>query len=168
MAYDAFMSITDVDGELLSEGASSKESIGSYNKGDHEDEIFVLAYNQKIIVPTDDRNGQITGLPRHTRFTIKKFVDKSSPLLANALISPSTLEAELAFYRPGPSGGEAFYQVTLSNAKIVQIDLVSPNCLDPLNDEKSAYEVVHFTYERIEWEHLITSTTGTDDIKGRL
>lgn len=168
MAHDVFMSISDVDGENLTEGASSVESIGSYRKAEHEDEIFVLAYEQEMTVPTDDRNGQITGLPRHNVFKIKKFIDKSSPLLANALVSPLTLDVELTFYRPGTGEGEAFYQITLGNAKIIKIELVAPDSSKEENDQKSTYETISFTYERIEWEHLISSTSGTDDIKGRV
>ena len=168
MAISMFMRVENADGEVLTDGATSSESIGSYSQADHEEEALVLAYDQKVFVPTDSRNGNVTGAPRHSLFRVKKFLDKSSPLLAAELVNPSELEVVLELWRPASGGPEAFYQVTLNRARIVEIELDAPDALDRASDDKGIYEWVSYTFESIDWEHITASTSGTDDVKGRV
>jgi type VI secretion system secreted protein Hcp len=97
MATDIYVRIENKDGEVLTADACSPESIGAFQKVDHDDEAFVLAFEQNVTLPTDDRTGQVTGSPRHKYLKIKKFVDKCSPLLAGQLVNPSELEVNLIF-----------------------------------------------------------------------
>jgi hypothetical protein len=39
--------------------------------------------------------------------------------------------------------------------------------MDPANDRKVLFEEITFTYGKIDWEHVICSTSATDDAKGR-
>ena len=44
MATDIFMSIETEEGDSITEGACTKESIGAYFKSEHEDEIYVVGF----------------------------------------------------------------------------------------------------------------------------
>lgn len=165
MPTDIYVTIEDEEGNNLTEGASSEESIGAFHKESHEDEILVLAFNHNVVVPTDDRTGERTSNPRHSKLTLTKLVDKSSPLLWGALQQNSGLNVTIEFYRGADagSGGEPvhFYTIELEGAKINAIENVSPDIMDPENDKYMAYEKVGMTYNSITWEHEVCSTNAT-------
>lgn len=165
MPTDIYMTIEDDEGNVLTEGASAEDSIGAFNKEAHEDEILVLAFQHDVKVPTDDRTGERTGNPRHSKLQISKLVDKSSPLLWGALAQNSALTVTIEFYRGADSGsgGEPvhFYTIELEGAKINAIRNVSPDIMNPDNDAYMAYEDVGFTYNSITWEHEVCSTNAT-------
>ena len=167
MATDIYMRIENADGEILTEDACSEESIGAFEKADHDEEAYVLSLEHNVTLPTDDRTGQVTGHPRHKYLRVKKFIDRSSPLLAGALVNPTDLEIEFEFYRQGSNGSEHFYTITLEGAKIVDIRTDSPDIMDRENDNKVASEFITFSYSKIDWEHEICSTSAGDDAAGR-
>ena len=90
MAYNIYLEIPDV-----SDGASTEDSIGQFAVTEHEDEISVLEFSWGMFVPTDSLSGQITGNRRLQHLMIKKHLDASSPLLAQALTNPTPLELSL-------------------------------------------------------------------------
>lgn len=169
MPTEIYMSINDPDG-CLTEEACGKESIGSFFKADHDEECLVLSYAHKVSVPTNNLTGQVTGTRKHEYLTIEKFIDKSSPLLTNAVTSPTELEVTMRFFRTPDetSAGEPveYYNITLQRAKIVSIETISPNILDPANDGYIPYERVTFTYGQIQADHVICGTTAIDDWSG--
>jgi type VI secretion system secreted protein Hcp len=165
MPTDIFMTIEDAEGNMLTEGASSEESIGAFNKESHVDQILVLAFEHDVVVPTDDRTGERTGNPRHRKMVITKLLDKSTPLLWAALAQNSSLHITIEFYRGAnaASGGEPvhYYTIDLEGAKINQIETLSPDVMDNKNDGSMAHEKVAFTYNSITWEHVVCSTNAT-------
>ncbi len=165
MPTDIFMTIEDSEGNALTEGASSEESIGAFAKESHEDEVLVLAFEHDVVVPTDDRTGERTGNPRHRKLVITKLLDKSTPLLWGALAQNSAMTVNIEFYRGADagSGGEPvhYYSIELEGAKISQIETHSPDVMDVRNDNYMAYEKVAFTYNSITWEHEVCSTNAT-------
>ena len=169
MPSEIYMQINDPDG-CLTEECTGKESIGSFFKADHDEEALVLSYNHKLSVPTNTLTGQVTGTRKHEFLEVTKFIDKSSPLLLNAVTSPTELEVVLRFFRTPDetSAGEPveFYNITLQRAKIVSIETISPNIMLPENDVHVAYEVVRFTYGQIQADHVVCGTTAIDDWSG--
>lgn|SRR5690625_1307636 len=165
MPTDIYMTIEDAEGNALTEGASSEESIGAFYKESHEDEILVLAFEHKVRVPTDDRTGERTGNPRHEHMTITKLIDKSSPLLWGALGQNSSLNVLIHFYRGADagSGGEPvhYYTIELEGAKLNRIEMISPDIMDPDSDRYMAHERIALTYNSITWEHEVCSTNAT-------
>lgn len=165
MATDIFLTIEDAEGNLLTEGACSEESVGAFNKESFVDQILVLAFQHDVSAPTDDRTGERTGNPRHRNLQITKLLDKSSPLLWAALAQNSQLVCTLEFYRgaDSSSGGEPvhYYTIELEGAKISAIQTVSPDVMDRNNDTQVAHEKVSFTYNSITWEHVVCSTNAT-------
>ena len=96
---------------------------------------MVLAYDHVVSVPTNSLTGQVTGTRKHEYLEVTKFIDKSSPLLLNTVTAPSELEVVLSFFRTPDetSAGEPveYYNITLQRAKVVNINTVSPNILQP-------------------------------------
>ncbi|MFA9460258.1 type VI secretion system tube protein TssD [Thiohalorhabdus methylotrophus] len=171
MPHDIFMTVEATEeGETLSEGASSEDSIGAFSKAQHEDKIYVLGFQQRLSLPTDRKTGGVVGNRRHEYLTITKLIDKSSPLLHAKLVNPTKLDCELEFFRPSDAGGEGepqhYYTITLEKAKIVSIETTSPNLLDPRNDDFMPYEVVTFLYGGIDWVHEVGSTNASDTWSG--
>jgi len=164
MPTDIYMTIEDDEGNVITEGASSEESIGAFHKESHADEILVLAFNHKVLVPTDDRTGERTGNPRHEKMVITKLIDKATPLLWGALAQNSSLNIQVHFYRGADagSGGEPvhYYTIDLEGAKINRIETHSPDIMNPANDTYMAYEEVALTYNSISWEHEVCSTNA--------
>ncbi len=169
MPTEIYMCINDPEGCLTAE-ACSKESIGSFFKSDHEEEALVLAYDHVVSVPTNSLTGQVTGTRKHEYLEVTKFIDKSSPLLLNSVTSPSELEVVLRFFRTPDetSAGEPveYYNITLQRAKVVNINTISPNILQPENDGLMPYEQVRFTYGQIQADHIVCGTTAIDDWSG--
>ncbi len=95
---------------------------GVIQKG-REKTIAVYAYNHEIISPRDAASGLPTGKRQHRPLRITKEIDKSTPLLFNALVNNEILsEFVLKFYAPHASGVETqIYTITLTNANISSI-----------------------------------------------
>jgi type VI secretion system secreted protein Hcp len=165
LAYNIYLEIPDV-----SDGASSEDSIGQFAVTEHEDEISVLEFSWGMFVPTDSLSGQITGNRRLQHLMIKKHLDASSPLLAQALTNPTPLECTFSFFRPGDIGGdgdpEAFYEIVIEGAKVTNIQINSPNILDPSTDNMPASETVTFAYNKVTASHEPGGTEFEDTWSG--
>jgi type VI secretion system secreted protein Hcp len=170
MATDIFMSIETEEGDSITEGAGTKESIGAYYKSEHEDDIYVLGFEQKASIATDRLSGQITSSRRHEYLRVTKLVDKASPLLYQLLAEPKGLNCVISFFRSADTGSDGqpvhFYSIELEGAKIVAINTVSPNILDARYDDYVAYEEVTLTFNSITWNHETASSTTTDNWSG--
>lgn len=166
MSNNIYMSVVTQDGEMLTEDACSKESIGGFYKEDHDEESLILGYKQLVDIPTDERSGEITGSVTHHYLKVKKFIDKASPLLINSFITNDDLEVELSFYRNSTESGtsEHFYTISLEEASIVEVKLVSPDITE--YEEIIPYEEITFAYKKIEWNHEVASTTALHDVTG--
>lgn len=170
MSTEIYLSIEDAEGNLLTEGASAKESIGAYYKTVHEDEVSVFKLNHKVILPTDNKVGAITSMRRNEGVTITKLIDKSSPLLFNLLGKPTELECMFEFFRASDITNEGepelYFTMFLESAKIVSMETVSPDRMMPEHDHIQAHEILTFTYGSNTWEHPVGSTTALDKISG--
>jgi type VI secretion system secreted protein Hcp len=126
---------------------------------------MVIAVNHEIISPRDPASGLPTGKRMHKPLVITKELDKSSPLLYNALVNNENLtEWQLQFYAPSPTGAEnQNYTIKLTNANIASIHFVMPNNKVPELSRFAEYEEVAFTYQKIEWTWTDGGITASDD-----
>jgi len=60
---------------------------GSVTQKGRENSILVHAFSQEVVSPRDPASGLATGKRQHKPLLIVKEIDKSSPLLWNALIN---------------------------------------------------------------------------------
>ncbi len=157
MASHSYMTITGKRQGLISGGCSGYSSIGNKCQPAHEDEILVLAYLHDMLTGND---GTVAGnRGRHTPIMITKGIDKSSPLLANALHECEEVECTINFYRTASAGGqERYYSVHLTGARIAHISQQVPHAVR-MNDAEPQ-EQVAIRYRNIAWAHIIGTTSA--------
>lgn len=86
MASHGYITIKGRTQGLISAGCSSQESIGNKCQAGHTDEIMVLALNHGMAnIGNVDRS-------THGPIVITKNIDKSSPLLAQALTNREMID----------------------------------------------------------------------------
>jgi len=136
---------------------------GATQKG-RENRIVVIAYTHEIKAPVDAATGGPSGRRQHGLFTITKEVDKSTPLLQQALATNENLpEFELQCWRASPAGVEQqYYTIRLTNARVVGIRQQMPNTASPELRRVETYEEVSFTYQTITWTWTEGGITASD------
>jgi type VI secretion system secreted protein Hcp len=130
---------------------------GSVTQKGREGKIAIIAFDHEIRTPVDLPTGLPTGKTQHGTLTITKELDKSTPLLYQALVQSQTLsDWELQCWRPnlqpGGTGSEQqHYTVKLEGARVVGIKQRMPNNKNPELTRFETYEEVTFSYQSIEW-----------------
>lgn len=150
MANIIYLSLKGEKQGLISAGCASIESIGNKYQIGHEDEIFVLD-----LLNTMTRRENVALHP----VQISKPIDKSTPLLAQAVNDNEKLECLFSIYRTAQNGGNELYfkmrliKATISDIKLFFPDSVSHNDLQP-------QESVSFKFTSITWEHVTGRTSA--------
>ncbi|AZE48172.1 Secreted protein Hcp [Pseudomonas chlororaphis] len=98
MANHGYMTISGKAQGSISAGCSTQDSIGNKCQTGHTDEIMVLSYSHNMV-----NIGNINK-PTHSPIIITKSVDKSSPLLAQALSTREEINCTISFYRVSSFG----------------------------------------------------------------
>jgi type VI secretion system secreted protein Hcp len=155
---------------LKLKGQKQGEIKGSVTQKGREGKIMVIAVTHDVLSPRDAASGLPTGKRMHKPFVITKELDKSSPLLYNALVHNENIpEWELQFWAPQLKAGTGtgtevqHYSVKLVNANIASIDFRMPNNKHPDLMKFSEYEEVAFTYQKIIWTWNDGGITAEDD-----
>ncbi|HLP40827.1 MAG TPA: type VI secretion system tube protein TssD [Fibrobacteria bacterium] len=162
MALNAYLSL---------KGQKQGDIKGSVTQKGREGKIMVIAVSHEVISPRDPASGLPTGKRQHKPFVITKELDKSTPLLMNALVNNENIPTwELQFWTPqvgGAAGGagteKQHYTVKLTNANIASINFRSLNNKNPELTRYAEYEEVAFTYQKIEWTWNDGGITAMDD-----
>ena len=143
MALNAYMTLT---------GETQGEIKGGVTQAGREDSIAVYAVDHLVHAPLGV-NGLPSGSREHSPLVITKEVDKSSPLLINALVTNENItDLALRFWQPSPVGVEVqFYTIVLANASIVGLKTEMLNNKYPENMQHREREKVSFTYQTITW-----------------
>lgn len=155
---------------LKLKGQKQGEIKGSVTQKGREGKIMVIAVSHAIISPRDPASGLPTGKRMHKPFVITKELDKSSPLLYNALVNNENIpEWELQFWTPqlsaatGVGQEKQHYTVKLTNANIASIEFRMANNKHPDLMKFAEYEEVAFTYQKIEWTWTDGGIMALDD-----
>jgi type VI secretion system secreted protein Hcp len=114
--------------------------------------IECVSYEQAGTVPTD-ANGASAGRRQYSPVSIRKRVDRASPLLWKAMTENSTIDGDFKFYRPSPAGDgttEQFYTVNLKQGRISGIRQYVPDTLAS-NSTEPPMEEVSFVFHTITW-----------------
>ena len=156
MALNAYLRLT---------GETQGEMKGSVTQAGRQDSIEVIAYNHRIDSPRDAASGMATGKRKHSAITITKEIDKSTPLLANALYHNENITAwELQFWRPSRSGKEEqFFTIHLTNATVSEYRPSMLNNKLPENIRLPEFEHVSFAYQKIRFTWVDGAITAEDD-----
>lgn len=155
-ASPAYMELS-IDGETV-EGGSTDEG--------REGDIIVLAVEHLVSSPSD-ASGNPTGKIQHRSLKVTKRLDKSTPLLMQALVDNSTVEVTLKFYGPDPdSGGELhYYTIELTGAQITSARLWKPSTLDPAAADVPELMEFQIAYHTIVWTAENGGPTATDSTR---
>jgi type VI secretion system secreted protein Hcp len=150
---------------LKLKGQKQGEIKGSVTQKGREGKIMVIAVSHDIVSPRDAASGLPTGKRMHKPFVITKELDKSSPLLYNALVNNENIqEWELNFWQPSATGAEKqHYTIKLTNANIASIDFRMANNKHPDLMKFNEYEEVAFTYQKINWTWIDGGISAEDD-----
>lgn len=150
---------------LISAGASTEASIGNNWQSGHEDEILAQYVSHVVTVPTDPQSGQPTGQRVHKPFEFITVLNKSVPLMYNALTSGEKLDkVEVKWFRTSTTGQqEHFFTTILEDAIITNIVCDMPHAQDPKNAEYTQLLKVCMNYRKVVWEHGSAGTSGSDD-----
>ncbi len=155
---------------LKLKGQKQGEIKGSVTQKGRENKIMVIAVSHEIVSPRDPASGLPTGKRMHKPFVITKELDKSSPLLYNALVNNENIvEWELQFWTPqlkaatGTGVEVQHYTVDLVNANIASIAFRMPNNKHPDLMKFTEYEEIAFTYQKIIWTWTDGGITAQDD-----
>ena len=155
---------------LRVEGQKQGPIKGSVVQKGREDSIMVIAFNHEVLSPRDAATGLPTGKHQHKVLTITKEIDRSTPLLMNALVTNENLRKwELRFWRPSPSGIEKqFFTIQLLYANISDIRMEMLDNTYPENMNHKEREHISFTYQRITWTYEDGALTCMDDWSERV
>ncbi|HEG2204338.1 TPA: type VI secretion system tube protein Hcp [Enterobacter cloacae] len=133
----------DIQGQI-SAGCGSQASVGNRYQLGHEDEIFVFSLMQEA----SGTGGRL----HHRGLQFCKLLDKSSPLISNAINNNEHLKLTFDIYRTNRYGQvEKYYLIELRGASIRSIQLHSK-----MNDMD--YEYISVDYDYILSRHLIAGT----------
>ncbi|EGT3624436.1 Hcp [Morganella morganii] len=150
MANIIYLSVTGNKQGLISRGASTIDSIGNKYQSGHEDEILVFEVSSGISM------GQNVNFQP---LDIRKPIDKSSPLLAQALTNNEILTCDFSFYRTGMNGSmELYYKIKLTGAAIVNLNCFYPNSVT--HNDSQPEESLSIRFKSITWEHVMAGTSS--------
>lgn len=142
MALNAYMRLT---------GEAQGEIKGSVTKAGREDSVMVVACSHEIDSPRDPASGLPMGKRQHKPLVITKEIDRSTPLLMNALVNNENIsELTLEFWKPSRSGKEEqYFTIELVNAHIANIRQEMLDNRVPENMRLAVTEHVSFVYQKI-------------------
>lgn len=152
MAYHGYMSIKGRSQGLISAGCSTIDSIGNRCQEAHVDEIMVLSFSHNL------SNMGNTERTTHRPVLITKYIDKATPLLAEALTSREVLECRLHLYRINAGKHECYLRIDLKDAILVDLRMEVPHSV--LMNAQDPQEYLAIRYGFIGWHHLIANTSG--------
>jgi len=95
----------------------------------------------------------------HYPLVITKYVDKSTPLLAQAFSDNEEVECTINFYRVASHGGqELHFSAKLTGGVITDLVHGMPDTL--LRPDGEFQEHVSISYQDIRWTHPIANSSG--------
>ncbi|MBG2929215.1 Hcp family type VI secretion system effector [Proteus mirabilis] len=150
MANIIYLSITGNKQGLISRGASTIDSIGNKYQIGHEDEILIFEFSSNISISQN-----VSFQP----IDIRKPIDKSSPLLAQALTNNEILTCNFSFYRTSMSGGvELYYKIKFTEASITNLNCFYPNSVT--HNDSQPEESLSIRFKSVVWEHVTAGTSS--------
>ena len=150
---------------LTLEGSKQGKIEGSCDQEGREGTILVQALDHEVSIPRDSQTGLATGKRVHHPLTVLKALDRSTPLLYQALTSGEHMKSiEIKWYRIDSSGAEEHYFTTkLEDAIVVSIHPGIKNCLEPASQDLPHLEEVSFTYRKAIWRWEPDGIESEDD-----
>jgi type VI secretion system secreted protein Hcp len=158
---------------LILKGQKQGAINGGVTQKGRENTIEVHSFTNEITSPRDQTTGLPTGKRMHEPIVILKALDKSTPLLWQALVSNENLtQFVLQVYAPQIPGGAGvggvgaetmIYTISLTNATISSMRQYMSDNEIATNTSLPVREEISFTYQKITWTWTQGGITATDD-----
>jgi type VI secretion system secreted protein Hcp len=136
-----------------------------------EGAIECVSYVSSVTGSSRQGGGLATASGRrvHDGISIRKPIDRATPLLAKALCNNEVIEATFKFFRPSPSGDgttEQFFTVEIDQGRVMSIAIVSPDGFSNADPAPPvpAFEDITFSYASITWRYEPTGAEHTDTV----
>jgi type VI secretion system secreted protein Hcp len=150
------MAITDANGStqgLISSG----DTVGGFT-----DAIQIYSYSHQVSTTRDAASGLPTGKRQHKPITIIKPIDKSTPLLMNALVTNENLTTiKFRMFTVDAAGTTNYFTVELVNASVA--DILHESVGVGGSADPAPREHVSFVYQTIIWTFENGGITAQDD-----
>ena len=140
-------------------GESTQTSLG------RGDSIECTYYEQGVITAREAGSGMATGRRQYQPLLIRKRIDKSSPLIAKALVENQKIEGNFKFFRPNPTGDgttEQFYSVGLKDGRVASMRQYLPDTIVPASSTEPPMEEITFVFHTISWTFTKGGVTHED------
>ncbi|MEZ5893025.1 MAG: type VI secretion system tube protein Hcp [Parvularculaceae bacterium] len=136
---------------LYVEGAAQGDMTGDVTVQGRESSIEVIAWSHEIVSPRDAATGRATSRIQTKPLVITKPIDRSSPLLMQALVNNENLrEVRLIFVDRDKQTGAPrdYYRIELSNAAIIGI--AQEGTVGERDIEKISFSYAQMTQTHVE------------------
>jgi type VI secretion system secreted protein Hcp len=159
--------VTVLDAALTIVGPNGPIRGGSTLRG-REGTIPVLAVCHRLRTPRDVVSGQPSGRRQHDPIVVTKEVDRSTPLLVDALLHNAALVTwRLDVFAPDTFGRLVpAYAIELTRPQVTEVTLLPDDLDTAAVIPRLPRETVAFVYERITWTwrdgNVTTSDTWVD------
>lgn len=132
-------------------GESTIDSLG------RKDSIECVHLEFSVKTAREAGSGMASGRRQYEPLTFRKRIDKSTPLLAKALVDNDRIDAVFKFFRPSPSGDgttQRFFELELEQGRLASQHLVLPDTLIPATSSEPPMEVIGIVFQAITWTYL--------------
>lgn len=141
------------------QGESTVTSLG------RENTIECLYFEHAVKTAREAGTGMATGRRQYEPILIRKRIDKSSPLLAKALVENQEIEGKFQLFRPNPLGDgttEQFFTIEIKKGRIASLRQLVPDTLVPATASDPPLEEVTFLFHSIIWTYTDGGITHED------
>ena len=140
-------------------GESTQHSLG------RENSIECLYFEQAVKTAREAGSGMASGRRQYEPLLIRKRIDKSSPLIAKALVENQVIEATFKFFRPTPAGDgttQQFYTIKIEDGRVASQKMYVPDTIVPATSTEPPLEEVSFVFHTISWTFTNGGVTHED------
>jgi type VI secretion system secreted protein Hcp len=140
-------------------GESTQHSLG------RENSIECLYFEQAVKTAREAGSGMATGRRQYEPLLLRKRIDKSSPLIAKALVENQTIIGEFKFFRPNPTGDgttQHFYSIKIEDGRVSTQKMYVPDTIVPATSTEPPLEEVSFVFHTISWTFTNGGVTHED------
>jgi type VI secretion system secreted protein Hcp len=145
------------------EGNSTQTSMG------RENSIECLYLEHAVKTAREAGSGQASGRRQYEPILIRKRIDKSTPLIAKALVENQVCDGVFKFFRPAPTGDgttEQFYTIEFKGGRVASINQFSPDAIEPASSMQPPMEEVGFVFHTIIWTFMDGGVSHEDTWSG--
>jgi type VI secretion system secreted protein Hcp len=140
-------------------GESTQHSLG------REGSIECVYFEHSVRTAREAGSGMATGRRTYEPLVIRKRIDKSTPLIAKALVENQEIEATFKFFRPAYKGDgttEQYYTIEIKQGRVASFKQTSPDTMDPAASNHPETEEISFVFHAITWTYTQGGITHTD------